>query len=210
MKRSTLTALVGVACLAGCAQPDPPLLTLTGRSCDVAPVLSAAIPVPFDERRGATATFGASSPCLAAGGGRTVTYAVFQLPDTQESFQVTVASEVVGKAVVMPQASVYNASGTVVRTIAAGDFRPTITGFTAGLRTRAGDKLLLVSADPATIGEPTTLRLSARDIGTQVAATVFIPIIIAAPVYDQQKQHAATLSLNGLVRVSAAPIPIVP
>jgi hypothetical protein len=205
MKRALLVLAV---MLTGCVQADPPLLVLTGRSCDAVPVLNNAIPVPFASRSGAVATLGLHSPCLQANGGRAVTYAVFSLPEGVAPFLVTITSNLVGTAVVRPRATVYDANGLILRTIKAEDFRPTITGFTAGLRAQANDRLIMISADPASIGEPTTLRLGARNIGTQVAATAYVPIIITVPVQDQQRENRATLSLNGTIQVNADPIQV--
>lgn len=201
-----MAALSLAAALAACARPDPPLLTLSGRVCDVAPVLTNAAPVPFDSRAGVSVTLGANTPCLDTGGGRSVTYAVFRLPDATGPYQLTITSAVVGNAVVAPRATVYDAAGAVLRTLPPSEFRQGIAGFTAGLRSQGSERLLLVSADPATIGQPTTLRLSAREIGTQLAAAAVIPIIIAVPVYDQTRERGVTLSLNGVVSVSAVPI----
>lgn len=209
MTRSLLALLLAVV-VSGCAQPAPPLLTLSGRSCEAAPALGPATPVPYDSRTGVVVPFGPNSPCLDTGGGRTVTYAVFGLPPVTGPYQLTISSEIVGHAVIAPVAQIYDVSGGKGRHLDTAEFRQDITGFTAGLRAQAADRVLIVSADPATVGQPTILRLGARVVGTQIAAAVLIPIIVVAPVQDQLRERGATLALNGQVRVVATPIPTVP
>ena len=208
MMRAIVALLLAVMA-AGCTSP-PPLLTLSGRICDAAPSLADATPVPYDSRGGVVVPFGPDSRCLDMGGGRTVTYAVFGLPTAAVPYQLTITSEVVGHALVAPVAQIFDANGAKGRHMDTTDFRPGITGYTAGLRAQPSDRTLLVYADPATVGQPTLLRLGAGEIGTRVAAAVFVPIILVAPTQDQLRERGATLSLNGQVRVVASTVPIVP
>ncbi len=190
----------------------PPVLTLGQRVCDAQPVLDGAVAVPFDQA-GAVVKLGASSRCLqpspTAPG---VTYAVFRLPDAPQPYNVTVASVAADNAVVSPVLSVYGDDGSIRRTVPPAAFRAGVYGFETGLRAQPGDRILVVTADPASLGHQQTLRLSLRDQGgVQTAAAVIVPIIIFVPhVRPGLTQQDVTLALNGTIRVAATPVTRVP
>ena len=199
-----------LASLAACAPPpELPVFALTGRGCDASPMMAAAVPVPFGNTAGVAVKLNANSPCLTTAG-QVVTYVVFRLPEVSTPSMVTVSSAAVGSGMVSPRVTVYDGAGAVTRTIEPAEFRASISGLQTGLRPRPDDRLLVVAADLATLGQPMVLRLSAREIGVQVAATVFVPIIINTSVPPQLKEHWVALSLNGQVRVAAIPIETVP
>jgi hypothetical protein len=215
MTRFRLGPVLLLLGMAGCAPAaEPPLTSLGDRACDAQPFTGDAIPVPFDSGSGATARFGATTRCLVLpdaarpGGVAKVTYAAFRLPDAPAPYAVTVASLPTLGTVVPPRLAVLDEAGRVTRTVALDGFQSGLFGFRTGLRIQPGERTVVVEADPARIGQYTLLRLGLRDSHwPQVAARgiVIVPVVIPdGPA--QQTEAAATLALNGTVRVTAAPI----
>ena len=207
------TALVLVLAAGACA-PHPlqqPILSLGERVCDSSPVLRDAVAVPFGDASGVEQRIDADSRCLAIPPAGKASYAVFRLPDAPAPYTVTVASLVTGITLISPRVTLDDAAGTPGRIVEPRDFHSGIDGLEAGLRIRPGERYVVVVANPATLGQPVTLRLSLRErLGVQLAfaGPIFIPLAPLAllPRTPAVTQRPATLSLNGLLRVSAEPI----
>ena len=213
IRAAALGAALLITGLAGCAKPPPPLLTLGGRACDGSPALAQSVAVPFNAD-GARVRLDDTSRCLdlPQAGGQT-TYAVFRLPDASLPSLVTISSVVErGGAIVSPRVTITSASGAVLRTIEPRQFQATIEGLHAGLRTRQGERYVIVTADPRTLGYHFMLRLGLRTskpIRLAMAGPVFIPIFIPPPPM-QPTQRAATFSLSGIIRVTDEPVVTTP
>ena len=219
IRARALGAALLILGMTGCTTPPPPLLTLGARACDSRPALADAVVVPFNDADGGRARLDGTSRCLdlPQGGGQT-TYAAFRLPDAQLPSSVTITSLVErGGAIVSPRVTVMSASGAVLRVIEPGEFQASIEGLRAGLRTRPGERYVIVAADPRTLGEPLMLRLgllsrsmrAAKPILLAMAGPVFVPIFIP-PANIQPTQRATTRSLSGIIRVTDEPVVIAP
>jgi hypothetical protein len=196
--------------LAGCVHREPPMLAINaGAACDPMPRFETAVPVALD--RSASASLGPLGRCLAPPGTASpTTYVVFQLPDVAP-YTLNISSLYVNGPgltgdLVFPRVTLYDAAGTPGRVLGAPDFRANVNGLTAGLRTKGGERWLVVEADPARVGQPVLLRLG--DAGmTQLAATIFI-YVPPPNIPDVVRERSATYTLNGLIQVSTVTIPI--
>lgn len=199
---------------AACAGPqESPLLSLGTRACDGQPSFEGAVPVPFDRSLGADVRLGSQSRCIQRSVAVAPTpYAVFQLPDAPQPYVLNVISVASGGTLVLPRATLYDAAGRPMRVLSPAEFRPAITGLRAGVRLQGGERWLVAEADPAKLGQPVTLRLGGLrpgDVQVAAAAPVFI-YIPPQTLPDIVRENRATYSLNGVVNVSALPIPMVP
>ena len=205
-------SILAVAALAACSRTDPPVLSLGDRVCDAQPALETAIPVPMGDMSGAMATLSMTSRCLTGEqpGRPSVTYAAFRLPSTAQSYTLTVASLANNQTVVRPHLTVLGEAGDIRRTVMPDDVRADVSGYHAGLRLGSDDRTLVVSADPAHLGERVKLRLSlVSPAGVQVAASVPIPIYIYQPPPPVLTSRDTTIALNGTIRVSAQPLDVI-
>lgn len=197
-----------VAALAGCATPQPPmepLLSLTRADCDARPDFTAALPVRTEEWRGTPALLGAAGRCLVVPGGAPTTYAVFALPAGPAPYTLEILSSIVPRTVVRPVATLYDVAGQLVRTVPPEDFETDITGLRAGVRPRGTERWLVVAADQARLGQTLKLQLGGLDGRVQIAATVFIPMVIVPPIVpDVVRERSAIYALNGRITVIAS------
>lgn len=201
-------ALAATLLLAGC-QRLPPVLDLAGGTCDAAPALGNAVPVPYGEVRGARITVAAGAPCLNLDQGK-ATYAVFALPGSPAPYRITVRSIASGAGIIWPDAVILTADGrsrarmTDVRT-AAGSIVATTRGESA-------DRYLLVRSSPRTIGTTADIPTAGDPPPIRVAATVFIPIFVPppGPLGPTASKVQATLAHSGTIIVSAMPYLTVP
>lgn len=170
--------------------------------------------MPFGNAAGVEQKIDGRGHCLAVPPAGKASYAVFRLPDATAPYNVTVSSLVTGVTLISPRVTIDDDAGTPGRIIEPRDFHSGIDGLQAGLRIRPGERYVVVVANPATLGQPVTLRLSLRErLGVQLAfAGPIIPLAPFAllPRPQPLTQRPATLSLNGVVRVSAEPIRVMP
>lgn len=197
-----------LALLIGCS-PHPlqePMLSVARADCDAQPDFAAALPVRIQDSQGTTVMLGAAGRCMTMPGGGATTYAVFALPDGSAPYTLEILSSVVPQTIVRPVATLYDAAGQRVRTVPPEEFEVNIEGLRAGVRPRGTERWVVVEADQTRLGQTLQLQLGLRDGRVQVAARVYVPIIIVpALVPDVMRQRSAIFALNGRITVSAAP-----
>ena len=201
------------AVLAGCAPPPPqePLLSLSRADCDNRPDFDAALPVRTEDALGTSAVLGGEGRCLVSAGEVPTTYAVFALPAGPAPYTLEIVSSVVPNTIVRPVATLYDATGQPVRTVPPEEFEANIAGLRAGVRAHGTERWLVVAADRTRLGQKLRLQLGRLDGGVQVAARVYVPIVVILPeVPDLVRQRSAIFALNGRVVVVAAPARTVP
>ena len=206
--RLALAALTASLLLAGCQRP-PPVLDLAGGTCDAAPVLANAVPVPFGEARGARVTLAAGAPCLDQAEGRAI-YAVFALPASSAPYRITVRSLVGGAGMIWPDATILTANGHSRARMT--DFRAAASSIVATTRGEPADRYVLVRSSPATVGMTPNIPTAANPPPIRLAAAVFIPIFIPppGPLGPTTSKIQATLAHSGTITVSAMPYLTVP
>jgi len=192
--------------LGGCSQP--PLLSLSGRVCDAAPQLAAENQVPFGSAGGATVVLDANSRCVETPEGP-ATYAVFALPAAAGPYQITVRSRPRGISLLWPEATIYGQDNGPRRSITA--FRSAAGAVVASARGEAGDRYVVVTSTPDTVGRREEIPTAANPAPIRLAATVIVPVIIpATPIGPTSNVLPAVLAHSGAVTVSAMPFVTVP
>jgi hypothetical protein len=147
--------------------------------------------------------------CLRKQAEPVTSYAVFRLPSGPVRYTINIVSLASHGNLVRPNAILLDADGTPGRVIPSDDFQPGITGLRAGLRATGREAFLLVVAETAQLGQKQELKLGDAGFPPFRLASA-VPVIILPPVPpmipDLLRQTEVTISLNGLIRVSAAPI----
>jgi hypothetical protein len=193
-----LTALGG-----GCAKPPPPpSLSLAGRACVEKPDLPSASAVPLAENKPVSVTLDDRAPCIEAAGAGKAAYAAFSLPQSTEEYVLSVTSMPVGEGRFSPRLSLLDADGKKLRDIPPDMFMAHGTSLHAGLRPHAGERYLIVSSDPDTIGQTKSQIMD----GTQ-AASSYSPGLIVTIHTGTENNVTLTNAYNGIVTVAAQPIP---
>lgn len=201
-----LLAVATLALLAGCNTPT--LLSLEGRACDTAPQLSRDNLVELGSSRGTAVVLDGTAPCVVTPAGP-ASYAVFALPEAAGPYRITVRSTLRGQAVIWPDTTVYGKDDRPrlhVESVreAAGAVVGSVTG-------QVGDRYLVVTSTPGTIGRREAIPTAAATPPIRLAATIIIPIIIPnGPVGPATDKLSAILAHSGRVTVTALPFVTVP
>jgi hypothetical protein len=204
----TARALLALSLLlmAGCSHP--PLLSLAQRVCDAAPQLIPGNEVSFGRSGGKTVVVNAASPCIDTPAGR-ASYVVFALPATNDPYQITVRSSLHGTALIWPNSIIYGADDRVRLNIR--DFRGAASNLVASARGEPGDRYVVVTSTPGTIGRPYDLPTALKLSPVRLAAAVYVPIILpATPVGPMTDRVPAILAHSGTITVSAMPFVTIP
>ena len=199
MLRPILLAMLA-ALAGGCAKPPPmPTLSLEGRSCTDKPDLAAASAVPLENDKPVSVMLDDKAPCLQAAGAAKVTYAAFSLPQSTEEYVLTIISAPIGEGRFSPRMALLDAGGDTLREIPPDMFMARGTALRAGLRRHSGERYLVISADPDTIGQTKSQIVDATKVyqsggGFQIHTGV-------------ENNVSITNAYNGTVTVLAQPIP---
>jgi hypothetical protein len=197
--------LVAVAAIvSACASaPPPPLLALPdAQTCSTHLDLSDATPVTLKDGESVTRTFDGTSECWVAVDGSKSVYAVFRLPEAGTPYIVTVDSAPTGTALLPPQAMLLDKSGVVQREIGRDSFQFHGAILRGGIRIHAGDAYLVVRSDPRAVGKSVSQIVEATH--EYVASTAAFMMIVHSGSEDKDDY---TYSYNGIVTVSAQPLP---
>lgn len=144
--------------VSGCATAAPPapaVLSYTGISCSASPNLANPISlVPEREmpRHSVEAQVNSVSPCLTVDGVSTP-YAVFLVPTDFEDKTIAVGGLMEHMRVFSPSVTILDASGAVSRTFEPHDYMFRGAAYSVQFRPRAGETYIVVSADPARVGD---------------------------------------------------------
>ncbi|WP_428487380.1 hypothetical protein [Rhodopila sp.] len=205
MKTSAIPAL-SLMLLAGCSQP--PLLSLADRVCDTAPRLMPGNEVSLGRGGSSTVIMDAASPCVETPAGR-ASYIVFALPADNSPYQITVRSHPRGGALISPEATIYGADDRPRREI--GGFRGAAGTLVASTTGEPGDRYVVVTSTPDTIGVPRNVPTAGNPPPIRLAATIVVPIIMpASPAGPTTDIISAILAHSGAITVSANPFITLP
>lgn len=197
-----LTAVA--ATLGACAKaPPPPTLTLAGRTCVEKPDLASATPVPLAQDKPVKVTLDDKTPCLEAAGSVKVAYVAFSLPEATDEYMLSVTSAPVGEGRFSPRLILADKDGGKLRDIPSDMFMAHGVSLHAGLRPHPGERYLIVSSDPETIGQSNSQIMDGTRVSTASVATGgYIQIHTGF-----ENNVTVTNAYNGTVIVSAQPIP---
>ena len=207
MRKCLAVASVGLL-IASCANDAPdlaPLVQIAPPSCTEQPHLGRALPVGFSaegKTEAVSATITEQSPCLVVNEKNSL-YEVFALPETGEPIIVTVRSLPSKSGILLPRIAVLDKEGKELRQIDRESIHFRGTALTALLRTRPGDRYLVVSSDPDVVG--TDISRVSGSVSQQMLTTGAFMV----PVYTGSESTASmTYAHNGTVDVSARAMPV--
>jgi hypothetical protein len=195
---AVLTAL-----LAACAKPPPPTLTLAGRICVEKPDLKSAITVPLADDKPVKVTLDDKTPCFDAPGSGKAAYVAFSLPASSDEYMLSVTSVPIGEGRFLPRLALADGDGKTLRDIPPDMFMAHGAALRAGLRPHPGERFLIVSSDPDTIGQSKSQIMDGTQVSTATIATGgYIQIHTGF-----ENNVTLTNAYNGTVIVAAQPIP---
>jgi len=198
-----LPLAVLAALLAACAKPPPPTLSLTGRICVEKPDLKSATTVPLADDKPVKVTLDDKTPCFDAPGSGKAAYAAFSLPASSDEYMLSVTSVPIGEGRFLPRLALADGDGKTLREIPPDMFMAHGVALRAGLRPHPGERFLIVSSDPDTIGQSKSQIMDGTRVSTATIATGgYIPIHTGF-----ENNVTLTNAYNGTVIVAAQPIP---
>jgi hypothetical protein len=158
MRPSALVAVAMASALAGCVTiPAPPsaVLEYARQDCgDRADLASATSLVPERERASHTVSVNvtAQTACLAEAE-RTSPYVVFAVPPDGAGKTIQVGATLEAARIFSPRIAVLDAEGVVTRTFERDQFLYRGPIYSVQLRPRPNEAFVLVTADPALVGQ---------------------------------------------------------
>ncbi len=197
-----LLAALPLAILAACApKPPPPLLSMEGRQCTPLPDLATAHAVLVDDKD-VSITLDEKTACLDVHAERKLAYVVFGLPAVDQPYLLSVTSIPIGEGLFFPKLTLLDGNGKVLREISPDVFLPHGAALHAGLRPHPDERYLIVSSDPATIGQT----------NSQLTEGVRVSGFMAGGIYVQvqsglEGKSTLTHAYNGTVTVRATLVP---
>ncbi len=198
-----LLAAMPIAALAACMPkpPPPPILSLEGRQCTPLPDLTTAKPLLVDDKA-VSVTLDDKTGCLDVHAAKKLVYVAFDLPAAPAPYLLSVTSTPIGEGLFSPRLTLLDAAGKPVREIPADAFLPHGSALHAGLRPHDGERYLIVSSDPETIGQSKS----------QIAEFIQVTGAYGGGVYMQvhtgtEATATFTHAYNGTVTVAATSMP---
>lgn len=201
-RRLTLCAVVlGGALASACATATPPALAVLEYSrtdCAAAPDLTTAVSLtPKKETNGhiVSTVIGPDSPCLRAAEASSP-YVVYALPADIDDKTLAVGGLLEPNRILSPTVAVLDASGVVRRTFAAEDYFYRGFVYSVQFRPQAGDAYVLVTANPARVGQ----RYDSINVGTSTT-TVYTGFGTANFTTGHEATGSRAFSYEGTVQV---------
>jgi hypothetical protein len=198
-------ALVVMAPLAvtACAKPPPPpILSMEGRQCTALPDLATAHPVSVNEKD-VSVTLDDKTGCLDVHAERKLAYVAFGLPATDQAYLLSVTSIPIGEGLFFPKLTLLDGAGKVLREIPPDVFLPHGAALHAGLRPHPDERFLIVSSDPATIGQTASKLTEGIQVNGFMAGGIYVQVQTGA-----EGKSTLTHAYNGTVTVKATLVPI--
>jgi hypothetical protein len=210
MTPSTVIKALGitfwVTVLSGCTKPPPPLpnVSLAYRNCSQEPDLATARTLILAPDKPITTTLDENAACFGGAPEFRSTYLAFDLPQSSDSYLLYVSSTQLGEGLFSPRLQLLDDAGKVLREVGRNSFMFHGTALSVTLRTHPGERYLIVSSDPNSVGQATSRVIDGVSVSTGQAGRYF---------YTTHAGYEAELtsvnSHNGIITVSAQPVPIV-
>jgi hypothetical protein len=175
---------------------------LEGRQCSDAPDFTTTKILSLTDGKPIIVTLDGNTPCLIANGGQKITYVSFELPRSEEEYILSVDSSPIGEGLFSPKLTLLDADKKTLREVSADAFMAHGAALHAGLRPHVGERYLLVSSDPNTIGQTNS------HIASGITTTTVTTGIYTSTVRNgYETTSVVTHAYNGTVRVFAQPMP---
>jgi hypothetical protein len=199
-------ALVVVACTTtGREAMTARLEVAPAQACATAPALTGATAMTQkkkDEPHVATIRFADAAACLTDAAGNRAVYSVIDLPANDPGSILTVTSYAMGQTIFSPKLEFRDAQGAVLRQVGRDAFMFNGTSLQAQLRSREGERFLVIASDGATVGK-TVEQIKASVITSGVmVGTAWVPVNSGA-----EAKSNLVFAHNGEVTTTLAPMP---
>lgn len=199
--RIALPLLAALALSACVTNSPPPVTKLAAVNCVEAPVTAAARELPFAAEEATRIALSETSPCITTPTGPAV-YEAVRLPRLDAPYLVSIGSIVQGAALFSPRLTILGEDGQMLRQIPRESFNFRGAAFDATLRIAPGDRFLLITSDPDTVG---------KDM-SQMVSSVSQSVVCApwcVPIYrGNDSQRLSTFAHNGVVTLRARGYPV--
>jgi hypothetical protein len=161
-------------------------------------VADPATSVPLADDKPVKETLDDKTACFDAPGSGKAAYVAFSLPAASDEYMLSVTSVPIGEGRFLPRLALADGDGKTLRDIPPDMFMAHGAALRAGLRPHPGERFLIVSSDPDTIGQSKSQIMD----GTQVSTSAYIQIHTGF-----ENNVTLTNAYNGTVIVAAQPIP---
>lgn len=198
--RPVLFALAGALGVSACttmAIPGP-VTTFARSDCAAAPDLAQAVSLtPERERAGhaVSTVLGVGSPCVSTPGGP-APYALFALPADYGDKTVIAGGALEVQRILAASVTTLDARGQVVRSFQPSEFFFRGGSYSVQFRPRETEAYVMVSIDPALVGQV----YSAVNIGTGTAGT-YAAGVYASWTYGMDQSQLRTFSYEGTAAI---------
>lgn len=191
-------AALTTACVTATPPPPPPVLEYTRQDCEAQPNLSSAVSLtPEKETNGfiVSAELGLGSPCIRVANW-TAPYAVFALPTDMEDKTIAVGGVLELTRILSPDVRILDSQGQVTREFSTTDYFYRGPVYSVQFRPRPGDAYVVVSSDPARVGQ----RYDSINVGTNTT-TVYTGYGAANVTTGVEAHNSRAFSYEGLAQV---------
>ncbi len=189
--------------ITACAKPPPPpILSLDGRQCTPLPDLVTTHPVLVNDKD-VSVTLDDKTGCLDVHAERKLAYVAFGLPVIDQPYLLSVTSIPIGEGLFFPKLTLLDATGKVLREIPSDAFLPHGAALHTGLRPHPEERYLIVSSDPATIGQTNSQLVEATQVNGVMGGGIYVQVHTGT-----ETTATFTHAYNGTVTVKATLVPI--
>lgn len=200
MRCKLTVAMLLAMTTAGCVTTPPlrPVVRLDDRLCATAPplVTDRVTPLLFDKEL--TVELDQEFACLEGRDGKRRSFVVLALPERPDSYILGVTSTPRGTTLLSPRMQVLDATGVVLRERPRDAFMFHGTALYAGMRAYPGDRYLLITSDPDTVGQQVSRIVGSTQANVVPVGTGFIMVNTGS-----EANQGATFTHNGSLTVSA-------
>jgi hypothetical protein len=201
LRRSSGAALLCASALAGCSTVAPPeaVTSFARQDCASAPDLSRATGLTPEKEKVehvVTSPVGADAACVRSGGSARP-YVLYAMPAEADDKTLTVGAVLEPRRLLAPEVSLLGRGGEVTRTFAPHEYLFRGQVYSVQFRPRPGDAYVLVTVDPARVGQ----RYDSIAIGTNSTA-VYAAGVTAMVTTGVDNAQSRTFSYEGAVQVT--------
>ena len=210
MRIRSAAAVALALAAAGCAGGGREVMTARleiapATACATTPSVTGAAQMTQkkkDDPQTATIRFDEKSACLNDAAGNRGVYAVIELPAAEPGSILTVTSYAMGQTVFSPKLEFRSADGAAMRQVERSSFMFNGSSVQAQLRTREGERFLVIASDAATVGKTVQQIQESVIHSGMMAGGIWVSVHSGA-----EGKSQVVFAHNGEVTATLAPMP---